>query len=134
MLVCVPALGLRGELGDLLLVEAADLPGPLGALGVGGVARGLVLALLLHLSPTLSHIILVPLEHLELKILCLVKILLTSTSWGCCTVSHSDSYSVEQTWAEQCVNISYNRELNSIFSQNQVFLLNFPGGKDHLEF
>ena len=56
--LCPPALGLRGELGDLLLVEAAHLPGPLGALGVGGVARGLVLALLLPLSPTLSHIIL----------------------------------------------------------------------------
>ena len=56
--LCLPALGLRGELGDLFLVEAAHLPGPLGALGVGGVARGLVLALLLQLSPTLSHIIL----------------------------------------------------------------------------
>ena len=54
----LPALGLGCELGDLLLVEAAHLPGPLGALGVRGVAGGLVLALLLHLSPTLSHVIL----------------------------------------------------------------------------
>ena len=34
----LPALCLRGEFCDLLLVNAADLPGPLGALGVGGVA------------------------------------------------------------------------------------------------
>ena len=54
----LPALCLRGEFCDLLLVDAADLPGPLWAFGAGGVAWGLILALLLHLSPTLSHIIL----------------------------------------------------------------------------
>ena len=47
-----------GELLDILLGDAAHLLGPLGALGVGGVAARLILALLLHLSPTLSHIIL----------------------------------------------------------------------------
>ena len=54
----IPALGLRSEFCDLLPADVAHLPGPLGALGVGGVARGLVLTLLLHLSPTLSHVIL----------------------------------------------------------------------------
>merc|ERR1712218_230681 len=35
-----------------------ELPGPLGALGVGGVSRGLVLTLLLNLSGALNHIVL----------------------------------------------------------------------------
>ena len=56
--------GLLGAAGDggvllhVLLGDAAHLPGPLGALGVGGVAGGLVLALLLHLSPALHHVVL----------------------------------------------------------------------------
>merc|ERR1712088_1208341 len=41
-----------------LLGDAAHLPGPLGALGVGGVSRGLVLTLLLNLSVALNHIVL----------------------------------------------------------------------------
>ena len=47
-----------GELLDLLLGDAAHLLGPLGALGVGGVSGGLVLALLLNLSSALDNIIL----------------------------------------------------------------------------
>merc|ERR1712172_59820 len=49
--------GLLGAAGDggvllhVLLGDTADLPRPLGALSVGGVAGGLVLALLLQLSP-----------------------------------------------------------------------------------
>merc|ERR1719397_593007 len=35
-----------------------ELPGLLGALGVGGVAAGVVLALLLHFSPALDHVVL----------------------------------------------------------------------------
>merc|ERR1711913_117403 len=56
--------GLLGAAGDggvllhVLLGDTALLPRPLGALGVGGVAGGLVLALLLHLSPALHHVIL----------------------------------------------------------------------------
>merc|ERR1719397_52329 len=41
-----------------LLGHGADLLGPLGALGVGGVAAGVVLALLLNLCPALDHIVL----------------------------------------------------------------------------
>ena len=41
-------------------------PRPLGALGVGGVAAGLVLALLLHLGPALHHVVL-HLVHLRLR-------------------------------------------------------------------
>merc|ERR1719348_2838573 len=41
-----------------LFLATEHLLGPLGALGVGGVARGLVLALLLHLSLALHHVIL----------------------------------------------------------------------------
>merc|ERR1711990_220455 len=48
----------RGVLLHLLLGDAANLPGPLGALGVGGVSRGLVLTLLLNLSGALNHIVL----------------------------------------------------------------------------
>jgi len=47
-----------GVLLDILLGDRADLLGPLGALGVGGVARGLILTLLLDLSPALDHIVL----------------------------------------------------------------------------
>ena len=50
--------GNRGVLLHWLLGDTAHLPGPLGALGVGGVAGGLVLALLLHLSPALHHVVL----------------------------------------------------------------------------
>merc|ERR1711863_34702 len=56
--------GLLGAAGDggvllhVLLEDTAHLPRPLGALGVGGVAGGLVLALLLHLSPALHHVVL----------------------------------------------------------------------------
>merc|ERR1712066_296101 len=56
--------GLLGAAGDggvllhVLLGDTAHLPRPLGALGVGGVAGGLVLALLLHLSPALHHVVL----------------------------------------------------------------------------
>merc|ERR1719234_281987 len=48
----------RGVLLHWLLGHAADLPGPLGALGVGGVSRGLVLTLLLNLSGALNHVVL----------------------------------------------------------------------------
>merc|ERR1711863_258362 len=56
--------GLLGAAGDggvllhVLLGDTAHLPRPLGALGVGGVAGGLVLSLLLHLSPALHHVVL----------------------------------------------------------------------------
>jgi len=56
--------GLLGTSGDggvllhLLLGDAAHLLGPLGALGVGGVSGGLVLALLLNLSSALNNVIL----------------------------------------------------------------------------
>merc|ERR1711863_143305 len=56
--------GLLGAAGDggvllhVLLGDTAHLPRPLGALGVGGVTGGLVLALLLHLSPALHHVVL----------------------------------------------------------------------------
>ena len=52
------ALGDRRELLDILLRNIAHLPRPFGALGVGCVARGLVLALLLHLGPALHHVVL----------------------------------------------------------------------------
>merc|ERR1712002_801215 len=42
---------------DILLGDRANLLGPLGALGVGGVARGLILTLLLNFSSTLNNII-----------------------------------------------------------------------------
>merc|ERR1719397_2443420 len=48
----------RGVLLHWLLGDRANLPGPLGALGVGGVSRGLVLTLLLNLSGALNHIVL----------------------------------------------------------------------------
>ena len=48
----------RGVLLHWLLGHAADLPGPLGALGVGGVSRGLVLTLLLDLSGALDDVVL----------------------------------------------------------------------------
>merc|ERR1719184_189902 len=54
-------LGAAGDGGVLLhwlLGHRADLLGPLGALGVGGVAAGVVLALLLHLGPALDHVVL----------------------------------------------------------------------------
>merc|ERR1712002_438066 len=54
-------LGAPGDWGVLchrLLLHRAHLLGPLGALGVGGVARGLVLTLLLNLSGTSDNIIL----------------------------------------------------------------------------
>merc|ERR1719180_650112 len=41
-----------------LLGHGADLLGPLGALGVGGVAAGVVLTLLLHLGPARDDIVL----------------------------------------------------------------------------
>merc|ERR1719180_403789 len=47
-----------GVLLNWLLGHGADLLGPLGALGVGGVAAGVVLTLLLPLSPALDHIVL----------------------------------------------------------------------------
>merc|ERR1719397_471379 len=47
-----------GVLLHWLLGHRADLLGPLGALGVGGVAAGVVLALLLHFSPALDHVVL----------------------------------------------------------------------------
>merc|ERR1712183_33166 len=56
--------GLLGAAGDggvllhVLLGDAAHLPRPLGALGVRGVAGGLVLALLLLLSPALHPVVL----------------------------------------------------------------------------
>ena len=46
------------ELLHALLVDPADLSRPLRALRVGGVAEALLLALLLHLSPALHHVIL----------------------------------------------------------------------------
>merc|ERR1719397_632021 len=52
------ASGDRGVLLHWLLRHRADLLGPLGALGVGGVATGVVLTLLLHLRPALDHIVL----------------------------------------------------------------------------
>ena len=58
---CDRFLGTSGdgsELLDGLLGDAADLLGPLGALGVGGVAAGLILALLLIDSLALDNIIL----------------------------------------------------------------------------
>jgi len=58
---CNRFLGTSGdgsELLDGLLGDAADLLGPLGALGVGGVATGLILALLLIDSLALDNIIL----------------------------------------------------------------------------
>ena len=50
--------GNRGVLLHWLLGDTAHLPGPLGALGVGGVSRGLVLTLLLNLSGAFNHIVL----------------------------------------------------------------------------
>merc|ERR1712106_1228106 len=47
-----------GVLLNLLLGDRADLLGPLGALGVGGVSRGFILTLLLNLSCALNNIIL----------------------------------------------------------------------------
>ena len=47
-----------GVLLHLLLGHAAHLLGPLGALGISGVSRGLVLALLLNLGSALDNIIL----------------------------------------------------------------------------
>merc|ERR1719180_255789 len=47
-----------GVLLNWLLGHGADLLGPLGALGVGGVAAGVVLTLLLHLSPAGDDIVL----------------------------------------------------------------------------
>merc|ERR1712088_49018 len=47
-----------------LLGDTAHLPGPLGALGVGGVSRGLVLTLLLNLSGALNDIVLNIVDHL----------------------------------------------------------------------
>merc|ERR1719234_1008638 len=47
-----------GVLLHWLLGHGADLLGPLGALGVGGVSRGLVLTLLLNLSSALNHVVL----------------------------------------------------------------------------
>merc|ERR1711863_187465 len=52
------AAGDGGVLLDVLLGDTAHLPRPLGALGVGGVAGGLVLTLLLNLSPALHHVVL----------------------------------------------------------------------------
>ena len=52
------ATGDRGVLLHWLLGDTAHLPGPLGALGVGGVSRGLVLTLLLNLSGAFNHIVL----------------------------------------------------------------------------
>ena len=46
------------ELLHALLVDPADLSRPLRALRVGGVAEALLLALLLHLSPALHHVLL----------------------------------------------------------------------------
>ena len=48
----------RGVLLHRLLGDRAHLPGPLGALGVGGVARGLVLTLLLNLGGALNDVVL----------------------------------------------------------------------------
>merc|ERR1711892_483443 len=56
--------GLLGTSGDwgvllhLLLGDRADLLGPLGVLGVGGVSRCFILTLLLNLSCALNNIIL----------------------------------------------------------------------------
>merc|ERR1719245_259918 len=46
-----------GVLLHILLGDRADLLGPLRALGVGDVARGLILTLFLNLSPALNNII-----------------------------------------------------------------------------
>ena len=54
-----------GELLDILLGDAAHLPGHLGALGAGGVAGGLRLTLLLHLGPALNNVI----HHVMLLVL-----------------------------------------------------------------
>ena len=48
----------RSVLLDLLLRYTADLPGPLGTLGVGGIARGFIFTLFLLDSFTLNNIIL----------------------------------------------------------------------------
>merc|ERR1719266_95867 len=50
------AAGDRGVLLHRLLGDRAHLPGPLGALGVGGVARGLILTLLLNLGGALNDV------------------------------------------------------------------------------
>ena len=50
--------GERRELLHILLDHVTHLSWPLRALGVGGVSRGLVLTLLLHLSSALYNIIL----------------------------------------------------------------------------
>ena len=50
--------GLRGELLHRGPLHAAHLPRPLAALGVGGVAGGLVLALLLDHRLARHHIVL----------------------------------------------------------------------------
>ena len=42
----------------LFMSERLYPPGPLGALGVGCVAAGLILALLLDLGPALHHVVL----------------------------------------------------------------------------
>merc|ERR1719167_1762811 len=47
-----------GVLLHWLLGHRADLLGPLGALGVGGVAAGVVLTLLLNLGPALDYVVL----------------------------------------------------------------------------
>jgi len=47
-----------GVLLHILLGDRADLLGPLGALGVGGVARGLIFTLLFNLGSALNNIIL----------------------------------------------------------------------------
>ena len=54
-----------GELLDILLGDAAHLPGPLGALGAGGVAGRLRRTLLLHLSSALNYVI----HHVMLLVL-----------------------------------------------------------------
>jgi len=48
----------RGVLLHWLLGDRAHLPGPLGTLGVGGVSRSLVLALLFNLGGALNNVIL----------------------------------------------------------------------------
>jgi len=56
--------GLLGTPGDgsvflhVLLGDAADLSGPLGAIDVGGVAGGLLIALLIHDSLAADHVVL----------------------------------------------------------------------------
>ena len=54
-----------GEFLDILLGDAAHLPGPLGALGAGGVAGRLRRTLLLHLSSALNNVI----HHVMLLVL-----------------------------------------------------------------